>query len=96
MKTIIVVGAVVLPLLALTAAQESPEKSKARGDFFYDWCIDNAPEGWEDDHPMFNGDNPQMFICGKAAQRIKNHEATMSSDLEREFQAIWEKSQRKF
>lgn len=96
MKNILVVGAVVLPLLALIGVQESPEKSSARGDFFYDWCLDNAPEGWEDDRPRFNGDNPQRFICHKAAQRIRDKEATLSSDLERKFQDIWEKSQRKF
>lgn len=95
MRNGIVIGLIVI-FGALIAAKESPEKSKARGDFFYDWCLDNAPEGWEDDRPMFNGDNPQSFICGKAAQRIRDKEATLSSDLERKFQAIWEKSQRKF
>lgn len=95
MRNGIVIGLIVI-FGALIAAKESPEKSSARGDFFYDWCLDNAPEGWEDDRPMLNGDNPQRFICGKAAQRIRDKEATLSSDLERKFQAIWEKSQRKF
>lgn len=86
MKTIIVVGAVVLPLLALTAVQESPEKSRARGDFFYQWCINSAPKEYRD--------LKQREICGIAAQRIRDKEATMSSDLERKFQGLWEKAQR--
>ena len=94
MKNIIVVGAVVLPLLALTTVQESPEKSSARGDFFYQWCINNAPEGWQDDNRMLDGSIPQLYICNKAAQRIRDKEATLSSDLERKFQGLWEKAQR--
>lgn len=88
MKNIIVVGAVVLPLLALTGVQESPEKSSARGDFFFEWCLDNSPKEYQD--------QKQREICSSAAQRIRDKEATLSSDLERKFQAIWEKSQRKF
>lgn len=88
MKNIIVVGAVVLPLLALTGVQEAPEKSSARGDFFFDWCIDNSPKEYRD--------QKQHEICSTAAQRIRDKEATLSSDLERKFQGFWEKANRKF
>lgn len=86
MKNIAVVGAVVLPLLALTVVQESPEKSIARGDFFYQWCINNALKEYRD--------LKQREICGVAAQRIRDKEATLSRDLERKFQGLWEKAQR--
>lgn len=79
MKTILVVGAVTLPLLALCMVQESPEKSKARGDFFYNWCV-NASE---------YKDSTQAGICATASRRIADKEASLSTSLERDFQEYW-------
>jgi hypothetical protein len=86
MKTIIVVAVIAVPLLALTMIQESPEKSLARSDFFFQWCMDNAPKK----------DLTQQGICGRASTRLKNKEITLDPDLESQFKAYWDKAQKEF
>ena len=84
MKTWLVVGAVVLPLVMVLSIEEDPEKSIARGAFFENWCIANAPVK----------DYTQKVICATAGQRVAQKEVALSEDLERQFNRQWEKAQR--
>ncbi|WBF79253.1 hypothetical protein IACHDJAJ_00014 [Aeromonas phage vB_AdhS_TS3] len=84
MKTWLVVGAVVVPLLMVLSIEENPEKSIARGVFFENWCIENAPIK----------DYTQKVICATMANRIARKEIVMAEDLEWKFQRQWETAQR--
>lgn len=84
MKTWLVVGAVVIPLLMVLSIEEDPEKSIARGAFFENWCMENAPVL----------DYKQKVICWTAAARVERKEVTLSPELEKEFSKQWDKAQR--
>lgn len=84
MKTWLAVGAVILPILMVLSIEENPEKSIARGVFFENWCIENAP----------TKDYQQRVICATMANRLAQKEFVMTEDLEREFQRQWETAQR--
>lgn len=84
MKTWLVVGAVVVPLLMVLSIEEDPAKSEARGEFFKNWCWENAPKK----------DYTQSGICATIGQRIAKKEITMSEDLERQFQRLWDTANR--
>ena len=84
MKTWLVIGAVVTPLLLMACTLESPEKAYARGVFFEQWCVKHAPVS----------DSTQAGICATMARRLADKEITLSVELEREFQSQWDKANR--